>query len=1041
MPVETLATKTQGTRLPPPSELPLGASVKYNPHLWGDAELRSIFVVRRQELETLLEAVRSTATGSVPQHILITGHRGMGKSTLLRRVALAVREDAQLSKDWLALSFPEEQYTVSNLTELWRNVLDALADALERQGAQQDELARLDATIAALEDVPAGAREAAALKLLGDCIARRGQRLLLLVDGTDLLLSGLGGGGSLHGDGKGGTGIAIRNAGATPLWRLRKTLSHEKGIFWLGASYQALEAQHQYQDAFHDFFRLVELRALSVAEMREALLALARTFGMGPGAAGEAAELEMARALDSKPERLRALRAMTGGNPRTTVMLYDLFAAGADGNVHNDLRGLLDMMTPLYKARMESLAEQPRKLLAHLMELWAPQTARDLADASGVAVNTVSSQLRRLETEGLVGKANIHAGKRSGYQVAERFFNVWYLMRYASRRLRQRLTWLVEFMRLWFSVDELATLAHVRASRHGESQLCDEAALEYSRALAAALPEGHRERYRLEWSVFSAAVNPTRETRETVSQLFDIEGDDKEFATAADYLARFRALDEQLSHCPHVAREEMGDWIAAFKAAVSLSLSEKEAIARTVGTLSDVEYRELRQILLEERRRFSKFIPEHATDVLFEAVRDGRFFPDCPDSKLAYAQILALFSDTPEALDLALRLLARQHADSWVERAYREATEMNGQNAGVWDGFGNLLQDRLRRYGEAESAYRRAIELDGAYAQPWNGLGNLLWRLGRYEEAEVAYRRAIELDEKHAYPWNGLGNLLASQLSRCEDAEAAYRRAVELDGRYAAPWNGLGNIKQYLARYEEAEAAYRRAIELDGKDAAPWNGLGNLMQCLKRYSESERAYRRAIQIDEAQAYAWNGLGSLLYDLKRYDEAEVAYRKAIELDADDPHPVVNLARLQVALHRPEDAARSYRKVATLVARAKRPGLFGVDLVMQSHLWLANRDAARQALDALARFAADGDQLAFFRLREQARECHEIGKGEALASLMEESAYADFLKPFSLGLRAAGAGGDGVLATAPPEIAALAQEVRAEITRTTKAPVLD
>lgn len=57
---------------------------------------------------------------------------------------------------------------------------------------------------------------------------------------------------------------------------------------------------------------------------------------------------------------------MTGGNPRTTVLLFDLFAA--DGNVHSDLSGLLDMMTPLYKARMENLAEQPRKMLAHLMD-------------------------------------------------------------------------------------------------------------------------------------------------------------------------------------------------------------------------------------------------------------------------------------------------------------------------------------------------------------------------------------------------------------------------------------------------------------------------------------------------------------------------------------------------------------------------------------------------------------------------------------------------------------------------------------------------
>jgi len=127
--------------------------------------------------------------------------------------------------------------------------------------------------------------------------------------------------------------------------------------------------------------------------------------------------------------------------------------------VHSDLKALLDLMTPLYKARMEHLAEQPRKLLAHLMEHWAPIGAGDLARASGIPPTTVSGQLTRLEAEGLVEKTRLAGTSRSGYQVSERFFNVWYLMRYTPRRVRQRLTWLVEFMRLWFSADDLQSLA------------------------------------------------------------------------------------------------------------------------------------------------------------------------------------------------------------------------------------------------------------------------------------------------------------------------------------------------------------------------------------------------------------------------------------------------------------------------------------------------------------------------------------------------------------------------------------------------------
>ena len=446
--------------MPEPDRGPLQGIVKYNPHLWGDDELRSIFVARNRELADQLDRLRQTPEGAVPQHVLVVGQRGMGKTTLLRRLALGVRDDPELSPLWIALTFPEEQFTVSTLAELWSNVLDALTDTLENEGAPQAELDRLDSEIRRIGTLLPLEREDAAIGLLGDWIDQHQRRILLLIDSTDLLFDSLGG----PEEGKRG-----QKAGAASLWRLRKTLTHHSGFFWLGASYQALESGHLYSDAFHDFFELVELRPLSVDDMRQAMLALARTFGAGQEKPGEAAVQAMARILDAKPERLKALRNLTGGNPRTTVMLYEVFAADRQDNLHADLKLLLDLMTPLYKARMENLADQPRKLLAHVMEHWAPVATAELAEASGIPATTVSGQLARLEAEGLIEKAKLPGRRRAGYQVAERFFNIWYLMRYTPRRIRQGLTWLVEFMRLWYSADELRALAGGRARAHAEN--------------------------------------------------------------------------------------------------------------------------------------------------------------------------------------------------------------------------------------------------------------------------------------------------------------------------------------------------------------------------------------------------------------------------------------------------------------------------------------------------------------------------------------------------------------------------------------------
>ena len=101
----------------------------------------------------------------------------------------------------------------------------------------------------------------------------------------------------------------------------------------------------------------------------------------------------------------------------------------------------------------------------------------------------------------------------------------------------------------------------------------------------------------------------------------------------------------------------------------------------------------------------------------------------------------------------------------------------------------------------------------------------------------------------------------------------------------------------------------------------------------------------------------------------------------------------------------------------------------NLLLQAHLWLGNRDLAVSALNSLAERAAGGDGWDFFRIREQCWECSGIGLGPELAGLMDASAWADFLRPFSLALKAAASGESP--SGAAPEILSLAGEVLQEI----------
>jgi Flp pilus assembly protein TadD/energy-coupling factor transporter ATP-binding protein EcfA2 len=865
---------------------------KYNPHLWSADQLRAIFVARKNELADLQHTLSSTPSGTVGQHILLVGARGMGKSTLMRRLALAVEDDPALSAAWLPLRFPEEQYTVATLGQFWANVLDSLADALQHLGQSVSEL---DAAAERIAAMPPAEQAAACLATIDRCADKRGQRLLLLVDNTDLLL---------------------RNIGSDTQWALRSTLQSNPRLLWVGGSYQSLEAESSYHDAFLDFFRVIHLRPLRLDEMRQALLALAETFG------GSVARQQMERQLAAQPERLPTLRQLSGGNPRTTVMLYEILANGQKGNVRSDLEALLDNMTPLYKARMDALADLPRKLLAHILEHWAPISIGDLAAASQVANTSISPQLKRLELEGLIEKTGLQGTTRSGYQASERFFNIWYLMRLSPRRQRSRLAWLVEFMRLWFSGDELRTLAQQRLS-DGRTAFRSSHDREYDRALADALPDQTPERHALRWSL----LKQLKENRSQSAELFDLEGADADFKGADDYLRRLAELPARLHQNPHAAtEEEKTQWVDAVLGSIVLNLAQKKSLAEATADLNRDNYDKLEKLLHEERRDLENRFGAAAVQAVRTAVLSQDFFPDMPDSHLAYEQIRACFAEKPEALRFGCELFYNNHNDEWCYKAQKLAQETWPQDAGI------------------------------AYQCAWL----LHIELGRYDEAEVAYRRAIELDEKCAYPWNGLGNLLSDQLGRSEEAEAAYRQAIELDEKSAYPWNGLGNLlSDQLGRSEEAEAAYRQAIALDEKYALPCNNLGNLL---------------ADQLD------------------RPVEAEAAYRQAIALDEKDPYPLTNLARLLARLGRKEDAETFY------LGAANKATTNDQHLLMQAHLFLGNRQLAMDALQALAAETQSGNQLAFFRLKEQIWECHELGLGERLADWMAESDAAGFLVPF-------------------------------------------
>jgi len=807
----------------------------FNPGLLDREDLIAGFVARRKLLEKLVGNLHNEVTGQPAQHHLLLGQRGMGKSTLLLRLRYAVEDDPELSRIWLPLSFPEEQYNIRTLSDFWVNCLDALGDALE--SSQQNALAE------SLDDRRDGlpkdeeVRSEAALRLLLELAEALDRRLILLIDNLDIVFDRL----------------------KEKDWAIRKVLSSQPSLLLIGAASQAVESAYNHGRAFYDFFRIHEVRGLDFEETKEVLIHLAELRHWR----------EMEMIVKEQPGRIRTLHTLSGGNPRTILLLYEVLESGYDGDAKRDLERLLDLYTPLYKARVEELSEQHQQVVDALATLWDPATAAEVAESLRLDVNTVSAALTRLEQrEGIVEKVSLHGEKKLGFQLAERFFNIWYLMR-TSRRSRKRLTWLVKFLRLWYDQKELRKKA--ATLMNGDNQYHPD----YGLALAEALEDRYL-RAAVENHALCAATGDGSRLPFELGEL------PEELQLRKD---RIGLLDRLRRQVENMRRDWDGIEPQAFwrllGGSLSVSLAEKEALVGQLAGFDTAKLRELFDWLEQDERRLKALYRQHEIDVgaLYNALAtggmaDAQDWDQAPSAIARYIAIdTCLFDDhratpTPDLLQTA-------------EAALTQMMEEDGVRAWGWHGLGNLRKIHQRKDREAEQAYRKAVEIDPNLTRAWMALGELLGRLERHDEAETAYRGALNSDPDNAEAWNNLGWMLQHpRMQRYDEAETAYRTALKADPNNIQAMNYLARLLLRADRFQDAEDQLKQARQLDGNSAWTWHNLGELWQKQSRLKEAEDAYRKATQFDPQSSLFARSLANLLLDQARYAEAEPAYWQAL-----------------------------------------------------------------------------------------------------------------------------------------------------------------
>lgn len=416
----------------------------YNPQEMQEKLFVERFVVRRGTLDELLKQIRQTAPNESFKHTIIQGLRGQGKTTLLRKLSICVRDDAELSPWLIPVLFREEEYSVTSLCRLWELVAEHLAEWPEFE-ALPDQYE---------EAYQSPHYEKDCFNILADALQKADKTALLLIDNLGEMLGKFG----------------LRDQ-----QRLREILQTNRRIRIVGASAVTLEQHYDQGKPFFQFFTMKSLAGLNPEETRDLLL------GLGD----EEQTRKMEEILRTRPGKVEALRRLTAGVPRTLILLFEIFLDD-HGSALQDLDLLLDRVTPLYKHRLDDLPAQQQAIVNAIALGWDAMSTKEIAAKTRLASKLVSAQLSQLEKNRIIRRIPTST-KNHLYQLEERFFNIWCLMRLGRRSDRQRATWLVKFLEAWCDEQELAERAERHLDALKEGKLAPRHALLWSQALAQSL--------------------------------------------------------------------------------------------------------------------------------------------------------------------------------------------------------------------------------------------------------------------------------------------------------------------------------------------------------------------------------------------------------------------------------------------------------------------------------------------------------------------------------------------------------------------------
>jgi len=624
------------------------------------------------------------------RHLLIHGPRGSGKTTLVLRVAAEIRENPEFSQKFLPIVFPEELYEVTTVDEFWQAALSYLGES----AVVGDSNGPLSSLIRITKE--------------------KKVRLLLVVENFDMLVES--------------------QLSPDDIANLQATLKSELGIQLLATACRNFRDWEDRADKWVDFFTSFELEPLDDGQCSAIWQSI----------------------TDEEPEdgRIKALRILTGGNPRLLAVISSFGKGKSFKQLMDDLIQLIDDHTDYFKGQLDSLASTERKVYLALTRLWKPSTAKEVSEAAGLDVSATSSLLHRLMKRGKVELFD-KKGRVKWYQVSERLFNIYYLMRTGGS-----------------PSGRIKALVDILVVMYGQKR-----SLEIIVNEACCLSSGSRE---LHYTAYEFLLNvQCSKLRE-----FLVADTPPEFLQLPDLPETLNELTE-----PKIITPFEGDANQLLKLGAMLANThdQKEhaaVIFKKVTKLLPKEpapwfnlgllYINQNKYLSAEKalRRLLELTPDHLQGHCLLAEVLSALPGKTEEAKQAYERALEFAGDTPEGWAMKAELNHKYLGEyGQAKEAYEKYLKNDCENPFMWFQYGLLCYEHLNENGLAEEAFRTTIKLSPEFLPASELLGQLLYcDPERRMEAITFLRKAIELGTHVTEPFILLTSLLSNDPAYKKDA-------------------------------------------------------------------------------------------------------------------------------------------------------------------------------------------------------------------------------------------------------------------------------